>query len=352
MVRSTICTLALALMSLGLLAPHAAAEEAKKEKARAPQMASDEEVAKALEEYKAAYKAKGLRGDDRTMQREYAMRLIKDLHHPEVVDALGKATRASNVDEALYAMSYLGDQVLLPHESAKHLLKAMKRHKKDLVVQMTGLQQLGRLKYLGASNELRAMLKHREFIVRKAAISAVGDIGDIRMLPEVLKVLGVKIETDSKGNVKAEGAAGKDPDKKESKKETVEEGYSWEGAEAVVDRGEADNTQENADAKKQAEAQIAKNKAEAAAAAGKGGGSSLGSAGGSVGGMGGSKGRGGSSRSTDEMIPAILRTLKKLTGEEFRKPSAIRAWLGQQKQWLETEQKRLDKLEKAQKAGE
>lgn len=334
MVRTTLSATLLALVVGGLLAPATVAEDTKRE--AAPVMATDEEVAEALKEFKTNWKAKGLRGDDRVMQRDFAMRQISELHHPEVVKALGKASRSSDEDVRLIAVIYLSDQKLLPHQAAQYILDAMKKHRKDVVMQMTALQALGALKYVGAAHQLRNALKHKQFVVRKAAITAVGDIGDTRMLPDVLKVLGVKLETDNKG---------KDADKKESKKETVSEGYSWEGAEAVVDRGEADNSKEMADAKRIAEAQIARNKA--AAQAGKGGGGG----GGGVGGVGGSGGRGGTARSTEEMIPAILRTLKKLTGEEFKKPSQIRIWVKDQKDWLESETKRLDKLEKDQKSA-
>ncbi len=335
MVRNTFHALLLALLAVGVLASLGTAEEAKKK--AEPELATDEEVAQALAEFKEAWKAKGLKGDDKVMQRDYAMRLINELHHPAVIKALGKASKSSDEDVRLIALIYLGDQQLLPHQAAQYVLGAMKKHRKDVVIQMTALQSLGRLKYAGASHQLRAALKHKHFVVRKAAISAVGDIGDTRMLPDVLKVLGVKLETDNKG--------GKDTDKKESKKEVVSEGYSWEGAEATVDRGEADNSKEMADAKRIAEAQIARNKA--AAQAGKGGG---GGGGGGVGGIGGSGGRGGSSRSTEEMIPTILRTLKKLTGEEFKKPSQIRIWLREKKDWLADKDKQMDALEKAQKA--
>ena len=334
MVRITAFALLLALIAGGVFAPYSAAEEAEKESA--PEMATDEEVAEALKEFKEAWKAKGLKGDDKVMQRDYAMRLINELHHPEVVKALGKASKSSDEDVRLIAIIYLGDQTLLPAQAAHHILAAMKKGKKDIVLQMTALQSLGKLKYVGASHQLRTALKHKHFVVRKAAITTIGDIGDARLLADVLKVLGVKLD-DGKGGSE---------DKKESKKETVSEGYSWEGAEAVVDRGEADNSKENADAKKIAEAQIAKNKAAAAAGAGGGAGG-----GGGVGGIGGSGGRGGTARSTEEMIPAILRTLKKITGEEFKKPAQIRIWVRGNRDWLDSEKKRLDKLEKAQKAA-
>ena len=68
------------------------------------------------------------------------------------------------------------------------------------------------------------------------------------------------------------------------------------------------------------------------------------------GGGGSSRGKGGSARSKEEMVPAILRTLKKLTGEEFKRPSQIRTWVKDQKDYIDMELKRLDRVEKSQKA--
>ena len=63
MVRITAFALLLALIAGGVFAPYSAAEEAEKESA--PEMATDEEVAEALKEFKEAWKAKGLKGDDK-----------------------------------------------------------------------------------------------------------------------------------------------------------------------------------------------------------------------------------------------------------------------------------------------
>lgn len=336
MLRATVCALVLALLCGLLLVPATFADDVNdaKEKPKALTLASDERAAKVLAVFKDEWKAKGLKGDDKVSQRDYAMRKLSRVHHPDIVAALGKASRDSNPDVRMIALIYLGDQKALPHLAAQHVLKAMRKGKKDVVLIMTGLQTLGELRYLGAQKVIADLIKHKYFVVRKSAIAAVGRIGDKRMLEEVLAALGMKLGED-----------GKDPDKKSGGKEVVEEGYSWEGAEATVDRGEADNSKENADAKKQAEAQIARNKA---AASGKGGG------GGGMGGapsVGGSGGRGGSARSTQELIPTILRTLRALTGEEFSKPSAIRVWLKTNGKQLAKDQKALDVKEKAQKAG-
>ncbi|MDJ0521234.1 MAG: HEAT repeat domain-containing protein [Planctomycetota bacterium] len=331
MLRATACALVLAL----LLVPVTFAEDAKKAPTKLT-LATDEQAEAILAIFKEDWKAKGLKGDDRVSQRDYAMRKISKVHHPKIVDALGKASRDRHPDVRMIALIYLGDQKALPHLASQHVLKAMRKSQKDIPLLMTGLQTLGELKYLGARKEVAKLIKHRHFVVKKAAIQAVGRIGDKRMLREVLSALGMKYGDD--GNLK-------EPEKSGGK-EVVEEGYSWEGAEAKVDYGDSDNTKrEIPEAKKKAEAQIAKNKA--AAMAGRGGG------GGGSGGMGGLKsgGSGASSRSTEELIPTILKTLKALTGEEFDKPSSIRKWVKDNKKQLARDLKGLDEKEKAQKAA-
>lgn len=320
MLRATVCALVLGL----LLVPVTFAEDVK----QAPKkltLATDEQAEAILAVFKDEWKAKGLKGDDRVSQRDYAMRKISKIHHPDIVAALGKASRSSDADTRMLALIYLGDQKALPHLAGTHVVKAMRKHKKDVALIMTGLQSLGELKYLGAQSDIGKLIQHREWQIRKTAIATVGRIGDKRMLEEVARVLGIRLDADDKG----------DPDQKMGGKEVVEEGYSWEGAEATVDRGEADNSKEMADAKKLAEAQIAKNKA----AAQKGGG-----------GGGGGRGAGGSARSVKELIPTILRTLQALTGEQFDKPSSIRKWYSKNREKLVVDQKALDAKEKAQKA--
>jgi len=308
------------------------------EKESAPiALASDEEVEAALAEFKKNYKATGIPREDKIMHRDWAMQQIAPLQHADVIKALGKVTKSGDGDLRMLAMIYLGDQRALAHLAAKHIIAAMKKDKKNVVLLMTGLQSLSSLKYLGARKEIADMLKHRDYAVKKAAILAVGSIKDIRMLEAILRLIGLKIETEA-------AKEGNKQDEKSGGKEVVEEGYSWEGAEAVVDRGEADNSQENADAKAQAEAQIASNKAAAQAAAGSGGG--IPGAGGTSGGGGG---RGASARSPDELIPSILRTLKALTGEEFERPGTVKKWLHANRKAVDNNMKLLDQKEKDQK---
>ena len=334
MVRIFALGCSLLLLLTGLLIPAARAGD--DPKAGAPLvLASDEEVAALLEQFKEDWKAKGLSGDDKLMQRDFAMRQISKAQHPEILKSLGKVAKSGDGDLRMLAVIYLSDQKALPHLAAGHILGAMKRDKKDIVMQITALQALGDLKYLGASAEIRAQFKHQEFVVRKSAIAAVGTIGDMRLLGDVLGILGVKIEKDG----------GKEADKKDGAKEVVEEGYSWDGVDVTYDTGTSgDGDQQMAE--KIGKEKLAQNKA--AAESGRSGGGGIN---GSAGGMGGAGGRGGSSRSTEELVPAILLTLKKLTGEAFDKPSSIRKWVRDNQPQLDEACKALDAKEKAQKSN-
>jgi hypothetical protein len=302
--------------------------------APAPKVASDEAAAAAIATFKEAWKAKGLKGEEKLMQRDFALSELAKVQHPLVVAELGDVAKSGDTDLKIFALVYLAEQKASPALAGQHALAAIQKNAKDTVIVLTGLQTLGSLKYLGAGEVLKDLLKSDDFAVRKYAISTVGKVGDMRLLDELLKILGV--------DPKAPPTTPKE--EKSGGKEVVEEGYSWEGAEATVDHGHADNSQENAEAKAKAEAQIAANKA--AAQAGKGGG---GGGGGVDGGGGG--GRGGSARSKDELKPYVLKALKSLTGETFMSSKEIRAWLGANGGKIEEAKRASADAEAAQKAA-
>jgi hypothetical protein len=375
MARSIALALVPLLLAAVLFAPGAALAEEKKAPV-GPPVVSDDEAAEVLATFKENWRAKGLKGDDKLMQRDYALEELTKVQHPDVIEALGKVSRNPDSDLRTLAIMYLSVQKAYPHLAAKHVLKAMQKSKKDTVLLMTGLQTLGELKYLGARDVLADMLGHRDFIVRKCAINAVGSIGDLRMLDEVLKLLGMK-PTKEAGS--SSGGSGKAPAEGKGKGEgkggdgdgggggeEKEDGYSWDGVEVTYDTGTAgDHDQQMAEAI--GKEKLAANKAAAEAKAGKtsgGGGASTGGTGtGSAGGgggnsggapgggasSGGGSGRGAASRTTEELITHVLRTLKKLTGEEFRKPSHIRYWVKKNYDSVKERLEDLDAAEKAQK---
>ncbi len=348
MLRRLPVLLALAGMgvgSVGAFAPPARAEDPAPPAApalpappapAAAKFASDADAEAAVAKFREDWKAPGLKGDDKLMQRDFALAQLARVAHPLVVLELGDAARTADDDLRPIAVAYLGLQKGSPALSGEQILAAMKKHAKDGVLVISGVQALGQLRYLGADDLRKALLKTEDYALKKAVIIAVGQLGDMRLMDELLKLLGVD------PNEKAPDGGKDDP--KSGGKEVVDEGYSYEGAEAAVDTGTAgDGDQKAAEAK--AKEQIAKNKA----AAGKGGGGGSG-AGAGVGGAGGSGGRGGSARSKEELKPYILKALKSLTGETFMTSKELRLWLQGNGPKVAEGKKAADALEAQQKA--
>jgi hypothetical protein len=346
------------------LAPAALAGDPKPAPKPPPVMASDEAAAAAVAEFKEAYKAKGLKGEDKTSQRDFAMATLAKLQHPLVVEALGPVSRDSDAMLRMLATIYLGDQTLLPGLAGKNVAAAWKRGVADDVYVMTAMQSIAKLRYLGARDDIRGALKSQNFAVKKTAIGTIVMTGDLRMVRDMLALVGVQVPSgQGSGAANSGGPAAEAKDAKSpgGGTETTTEGYSWEGAEATVDYGMSDNTQENAEAKAKAEAQIAQNKAAAEAAAGGGdnspagggvSGGTGGGAGGSVGGGsngGSAPGRGGGGRSNSELIPLVLGALEKLTGVKFTGPAHFKKWWGDNAEAVAERMKKLDDKEKFQK---
>jgi hypothetical protein len=322
--------LALSLASCGLVgAPLAQAGDAKPG-AKVAVMATDEAVAAALAKFKEDWKAKGLKGDDRLSQREFALRELAKHQHAKVVEELASVTRDPDPTLRMIGVIYLGDMTLLPGAAGPKVVAAMKAGKGDVVMLMTCLQSIGHLKYLGARAELKDALRDQSFAVKKAAIDAIGRTGDLRLLREMLEVIGVDLGDDP--------SAAQDANEG---KEVVEEGYSWEGAEASVDTGTAgDGDQKAAEAK--VKAQLAANKAAAEKGSKAGGGGD---------GGGASVGRGGTARSTEELLYPIIAALKGMTGRSFTGPKDLRKWHRENRSDLAEKGKALDEQERAQKSA-
>ena len=105
----------------------------------------------------------------------------------------------------------------------------MKRGAKDPILVLSALQGIGNLRYLGATDELATYLAHRDFAIKKASIQAIGQIGEMRLWKEVLKLAGVEVKTGD--DVYASN------DQQSNKEEVVEEGYSYDGVEVTYDTG-------------------------------------------------------------------------------------------------------------------
>src|SRR5688572_18740747 len=64
--------------------------------AAAPAVASDATAQAAVARFKEDFKAKGLKGEDRRSQRDFALSTLAMVQHPLVVDALAQATTNSD----------------------------------------------------------------------------------------------------------------------------------------------------------------------------------------------------------------------------------------------------------------
>lgn len=318
--------------SVGIRGAHAEPPAAAPAPAAKP-LASDAEVEVALAKFKEDFKAKGLKGDDKLSQKDYALQQLAKLQHVKVVEALASASRDADETVRMLGVIYLGDQQALPGAAGKRIVEALTRGAVEDAFRMTCLQQVGRLKYLGARESIRDGLKAQSYAVKKSALAAAGRTGDLRLLRDVVAVIGVELPAEGAG-------AGSDP--QSSGKEVVQEGYSWEGAEASVDTGTAGDSDQKA-AEAQAKAQAAAN--QAAAQKGSGGGGPGGGDG------GGARGAGGASRSPKELVPTVLGVLKQLTGRTFANAGEFKRWFAENRKDLTEKAKALDDAEKAQKAA-
>jgi HEAT repeat protein len=302
-----------------------------------PPLSSEEEVEAAIDTFKEEWKARGLRGDDRLSQRDYAMSRLASVQHPDVVDELFRVTRNRDPILRTLAVIYLGEQRALPAYAGERVVRALKRNDDDEVFVMSALQSIGNLRYLGGREVIADMLQHQDYAIKKAAIAAVGATGDLRLLKDILKILGINWTPGQDGSdTSASGG---------SQEEVVEEGYSWEGVDVTYDTGTA-GTHDQEMAEKIGKEQLAANRAAAEAAAR--GGSGVGAGGGDTGVSSG--GRGGASRTTEELMPAILRTLHQLTGEKFDGPGTLYAWVRANDRALERNMRALDEQEREQEA--
>jgi HEAT repeat protein len=323
--------LALALAAAIFPAASALAEDPKpapagdaKAAPKPPALATDEEADAALLAFKEEWKAKGLKGKEKELQRAWAMEKLSKVNHPSVVDALAEVSRGGDAKLRATAVLYLSEQKALPGPAGRAALAALERNKKDFVLLFSSLDTIGSVRYLGAGDSLRELMKGDNFTVRKAAIVAAGKTGDVRLLPDLLKLLGIDAKEDGGGD---------------DKEVVVTEGYSWEGAEASVDTGTAGDADQQA-AEAAVAAQLAANEAAAAAAAGAGGG---GSGGGAT-----TRGKGGAARSIKELAPHILKAVQQITGQKFATGKAIAEWLKANRAWLAEERARVAEAAKAQ----
>jgi hypothetical protein len=114
-----------------------------------PKVDDDAKATAAVATFKEAFKAKGMKGDERLAQRDWALSELVKVQHPLVVAELGEVARSNDEKLRLLAVIYLGDQKALPALAGEQVLTALKKHGGDTVLVLSALQSLASLKYLG-----------------------------------------------------------------------------------------------------------------------------------------------------------------------------------------------------------
>ncbi len=283
----------LAVLTLAAAPVFAEEPAEKKAKPPAPPLATPEELKEAFAVYKTEWKAKGLKGDEKLGARVYAIKTLAATQHKKVVDQLAKLTRNRDQDIRTAAVQYLGMQRALVGYAGAKVVAAMEKNVDDSVVQISGLHAIQELDYRVCEEILRARMKHKDYSVQKSAMFAIGEMKDMRLLPDVFKLL------------------------KEIK---LAKGEKWDGVSVTHDTGTAgDHDQKMAE--KKGKEQMAKNKR---------------------------KGKRGA-RMQRDLGPVIEEVMKTLTGEEFQKEKDARDWMKANEKPIAAKQAAINEIASGQK---
>ncbi len=246
-----------------------------------PPLAGGDEVIEALARFEEEFKAKGLKGDDRLMQKDHALLSLATVPHPRVVARFFDLARRDRAPEVRrMALEALGRQsALAPFAGPKVVaLLTDKRLAAEPDHVLACLTVLGKLRYIPPVAVLEETLKHPDYVVRKETLSLAGTLKDVRLLDSMLRALGTL--------------------------DIEEKGVKWDGAEATVSTG---SETDQAEAEKKAKAEAAANKARARG-----------------------KGRGGTTR---DMKNVLLASLAAMTGQEFGVKEDAGKWLEANPTW-------------------
>ncbi len=275
------------LLCLAVLAPFAGAEDEKK-KEPIPPIASDEAAAEAISVFKEEFKAKGLKGDEKLAQQDWAMRQLAVVQHRSVADVLFKQTKNRSPDLRTAAVIYLGKQRALPGYAGERVLKAMEKQSKDSTLVMAGVNAIVALEYQAASEKLKELTSHKDYSVKKHAFLAIGELRDMRLVEDIFKLL---------------------------KAIKLEKGVKWDGVSVTVDTGTAGDGDQR-EAERLGREQMAKNKRKGKRAA----------------------------RNQRDIVPIVEEVLKLLTGEEFATAKMAQDWIKANDPEIKKASKRLDEI--------
>ncbi len=245
-----------------------------------PPLATAEEVAEALAAFKVAFKAKGMKGDEKLAEQDWAIRGLAAVQHPKVTDQLVKLTKHRSEEIRTSAVIKLGDQRRIPGYAGAAVVEAMKRNSKDATFQMAGLAAIANLRYLGAKTTITTLMGHHDYAVKKNALTTIAKLADHRFIEEIVKLM---------------------------KALKLEKGASWDGVNVTYDTGASGDSDQKMAEKlgKAAEAKNAK------------------------------KGK-GAARSQRDIGPVVLELMFDLTGEQFTGGIAARKWVSENRKHVDT----------------
>ena len=261
--------------------------------------ASEEEAASRLAAFQAAFKAKGLKGEDVTYARIEALQHLAEIQHPDVVDVLVKHTRNRDPDVRTIALEQLGRQRAFPGYAGQAVLKAVEKHRRDETFVLVGMDCIARLGYLGASDWLVKCIKHADYGVAKRAVATAASLKDPRLTAVLIDLL---------------------------KKLRIEKGFKWDGYSASWGTGSRSDVSK-------AEADRIKREGDARAKAAK------------------AKARKVRQRSTRDMGAHVLGALRTLTQMKFTGGAEARAWMKANKVQLEADVRAIQVRDEAQQAS-
>ncbi|MEZ6025094.1 MAG: HEAT repeat domain-containing protein [Planctomycetota bacterium] len=259
-----------------------------------PPLAGAEEVGEAMARFEEDFKARGLKGDDKLMQKDHAVLFLSGVPHPKVIDRLYDLARRDRASEVRrMGLTALGKQSTLAAYAGPKVVQLLEDKKlaKDDDHVLACLKALGRLGYHPPVETLEATLRHKDYAVRKQTLALIGELKDVRHLEALLRELGTL--------------------------DAQEKGESWDGAEAKVDTGSAGDADQKA-AEARAKAEAARNK-----------------------GAAGGKGKGGGS--TRDMKDQLLASLEVMTGQDFVDQKDAGTWLEKNPDWRPQAEAELEK---------
>ena len=266
--------------------PPPAAPQAPEKPRPIPPLATTPDAKAAVAKFKTEFKAKD------PAAKADAVDGLGRTNHPAVVTELMKLTRHKDPEIRAAAFMNLGEQRAIPGVAGAELMKILDVKSADWEHLTNVVDAIEGVGYRGAWKTLVTLLHHENQNVVRWALSALGDLKEVRATDAVLDLI------------------------KELK---IEDGVKWDGVEVNVDTGTAGSADQNA-AEAAGRAALAANKAKGRSAA----------------------------RKMRSLGSIVYDVLKDMTGQQFRSGVHAREWVTAHKAELEALKQKLEDEQKAQ----